>query len=81
MKATEEQKSIALGDIKLLENTTDKLASEIKILSVGIRNILNRQIKRSTLILLLQDSTNMSKKDIDIVLYALENLDKRFLKS
>jgi hypothetical protein len=63
----------AFEDVHALEHAIGMLAHGMKALS-------DSRLRRSTIILLLQDATGLGKKQIDSVLTALSTLEKTYLK-
>lgn len=56
------------------------LAQSIETVSNGMRKILNTRLNKRALMLLIRDACSLSLTEVEKVLDAIENLDKRFLK-
>ncbi len=61
------------------EETVAEIAGNIKSLATAVERLLNGPLKRRALVVLLASSARLSQQYVEVVLNALENLDKDWL--
>ena len=76
---THEKENVTLVELKKLEESSEKLGREIRMLSRASKKIANSGLKRETLVLLLQDSSGIGKGNIRVILQALDRLEEKYL--
>lgn len=80
MKNTRGIPSNETPEQKRNRETTESIASNIGKLADTVSALLKGPLNRKALLLLLANSSGMSKGQVDTVLVAVENLGKDFLK-
>lgn len=73
-----EKENVTLEELKKLEETSEKIARDIRMISRSVKKMANSGLKRETIVTLIHSSTNISKTNVRSVLSALENLEKDF---
>jgi hypothetical protein len=76
---TKEKENVTLIELKKLENTSEKIAREIRMLSRAFKTMANSGLYKETLVLLLHNSSNIGKPDIRAILKAMDNLERDYL--
>ena len=74
-----EKENVTLVELKKLEDTSEKLAREIRMISRAFKKLASSGLKRDTLVLLIHAYSNVGKPDIRAVLQALDNLENEYL--
>ena len=75
-----EKENVTLVELKKLEDTSEKLAREIRMISRAFKKLASSGLKRDTLVLLIRAYSNVGKPDIRAVLQALDNLENEYLE-
>lgn len=70
-----EKENVTLVELKSLESTSEKIATQIRMLSRAIKKLLHGGLKRETIVVLLHNYSNVTKTDIKSILEALEKLE------
>jgi len=74
-----EKENITLVELKDLGETSEQLARDIRMLSRGVKKMLNAGLRRETIVLLLSSSSSVGKVDTRRILDALEGLERDYL--
>lgn len=74
-----EKENVTLIELKKLEETSEKLAREIRMISRAFKKIASGGLRKETLVTLLNDYSAVGKPDIRAVLIALEKLEDNCL--
>jgi len=75
-----EKENVTMIELRKLEDSSEKLGREIRMLSRAFKKISNGSLKRETIVLLLHDSSNVGRPDIRAILSAMENLEDKYLQ-
>lgn len=62
------------------EVPAEVLAQSIETIAIGFRKLSATRLNRRGLMLLIKDASGVGMSEIELVLSAVENLDKRYLK-
>jgi ribosome biogenesis GTPase A len=71
-----EKENVTLEELKKLEETSEQMARNIRMISRSIKKLLNSGLKKETIVILIHAYSNVGKTDIRAVFAALENLEK-----
>jgi hypothetical protein len=74
-----EKENVTLIELKKLEETSEKLGREIRMISRGFKKLANSGMKRETLVLLIHNYSNVGRPDVRAVLQALEKLEEEYM--
>lgn len=75
-----EKANVTLVELKKLEDSSERLGREIKMLSRSFKKMANQGLKRETLVLLLHDTSRVGKQNIREILKAFDKLEENYLK-
>lgn len=76
-----EKPNVTLEELKKLEETSERLAREIRMLSRAFKKIASGGLKENAIVTLLHESSNVGKPDIRALLLALRELEKDYTTS
>jgi hypothetical protein len=74
-------KTITVSTLNENEAPIEIIAENIAKIAKAMETINSGRLKKRTVLILIQDITGCSLKDIDNILQAAQELDKHFLKS
>lgn len=76
MEQTQTDKNnVTLVELKSLSETSEKIAREIRMMSRAFKKMSASGLRRETIITLLESDSKVAKRDIRLVLIALERLE------
>lgn len=70
-----EKENVTLVELKKLEETSEKLAREIRMISRAFKKMANSGVKRETLVILIHEYSNVGKPVVRAVINALDHLE------
>ncbi len=70
--------NVTLEELKQLEETSEKIAREIRMLSRAFKKIASGGLKEETIVVLLANMTNVGKPDIRSIMLALREMEKNY---
>jgi len=75
-----EKENVTLIELKKLEEVSEKIGREIRMLSRAFKKIANGGLRRETIVTLLHESSHVGKPDIRNILEAFESLEVDYTK-
>jgi hypothetical protein len=75
----ESKEHVTLIELKKLNEASDKIAREIRMISRSFKAMASHGLRREALVVLIHNSSNVNKTEIRSVLVALDRLESEYL--
>lgn len=78
METKKEKNNVTLEELKKIEETSENLGREIRMISRAFKKIASTGLKEETIVVLLTNSTGIQKTHVREIIKGLKELEKDY---